>query len=446
MTALPRGWAETTLSEACKDISYGFTTSATSQQGCPKFLRITDVQDYSVDWASVPYCQDEPPDKFNLASGDIVIARTGATTGKSYLISEVPERTVFASYLIRVRADACIDPLFLSRFMQSPAYWAQITTVSKGTAQPGANASILGALEIPLPPLPEQRRIVRKLDTLSARSTTARTLLTAIEKLVERMKGAVLSQALNGRLVASQLDCGEPTELSEFITGIEQGWSPKCDNEPERDPTKWAVLTTTAVQAIDFDCTENKRLPQDLSPRPNLEVEVGDVLMTRAGPRVRCAVCCYVAETAPRRIFSDKVYRIHLDQSVEPEFFVMVMNAPEMVRALDVIKSGGSESGLNLTQDRLKSLEISLWERPTQVEVVAEIKRQFVKIDRLAAEAAKAQKLLGHLDKRILAKAFAGDLVPQDPTDEPAEALLERIREARAGAGKSARGRRKATA
>jgi len=442
MTGLPQGWVETTLGEASKDISYGFTTSATSQQGHPKFLRITDVQDYSVDWTSVPYCQHEPPKKFDLASGDIVIARTGATTGKSYLISEVPERTVFASYLIRVRADACIDPLFLSRFMQSPAYWAQITIVSKGTAQPGANASILGALDIPLPPHPEQRRIVRKLDILNARNATARYHLTAIEKLVERMRSAVLSQALNGRLVASQLDCGEPTELGQFITGIEQGWSPKCENGPELDPTKWAVLTTTAIQSIDFDCTENKRLPEGLPPRPHLEVEVGDVLMTRAGPRVRCAVCCYVAETAPRRMFSDKVYRIRLDQSVEPEFFVMVINAPEMVRALDTIKSGGSESGLNLTQDRLKGLEITLWDRTTQVEVVAEIKRQFAKIDRLAAEATKALKLLGHLDQRILAKAFAGELVPQDPTDEPAETLLARIRAERLTQPKSRRGRR----
>lgn len=296
--------------------------------------------------------------------------------------------------------------------------------------------------EFPLPPLPEQRRIVRRLDILSARSSTARTHLAAIEKLVGRMRGAVLSQALNGRLVATQLDCGEPTELGRFITGIEQGWSPKCDNEPELDPTKWAVLTTTAIQAITFDSTENKRLPESLSPRPHLEVEVGDVLMTRAGPRVRCAVCCYVAETAPRRIFSDKVYRIRLDQSVEPEFFVMVINAPEMVRALDVIKSGGSESGLNLTQDRLKGLAINVWDRPTQVEVVAEIKRQFGKIDRLAAEAAKALKLLGYLDQRILAKAFAGELVPQYPNDEPAETLLARIRETRAAAPKARRGRK----
>ena len=75
-----------------------------------------------------------------------------------------------------------------------------------------------------------------------------------------------------------------------------------------------------------------------------------------------------------------------------------------------------------------------------QREIIRRIETAFAKIDRLAAEAAKARKLLGHLDQRILAKAFAGDLVPQDPTDEPAETLLARIVEARAAAPKRRRG------
>lgn len=279
----------------------------------------------------------------------------------------------------------------------------------------------LRSKEFPIPPFSEQKRIVHKLETLSARTAVARGHLKSIEKLIERASGAVLSKALKGTLVPSQLNSGEPTKLGQLIVGIEQGWSPKCENESETNPERWAVLTTTAIQAVTYDSGENKRLPEHLAPRPHLEVKVGDVLMTRAGPRVRCAVCCYVAETAPRRIFSDKVYRIRFDASVEPEFFVMVMNAPEMVRALDVIKSGGSESGLNLTQERLKSLSINLWDRQTQRAVVAEVKRKFTRIDRLASEAAKALSMLGRLDQRILANAFAGKLVPQDPSDEPAE-------------------------
>ncbi len=450
MTGLPQGWAVAKveqLFELVRGVTYDKTeVVAHAQPGFVGVLRATNIQNGEADRSDLVYapahCVSE---KQMLQELDLLIATSSGSrsvVGKLAEIGKGFEGHSFGAFCSVARPLIPEFSKWVSYFSKSRAYRDYVEAVALGTNINNFRSRDIDRLEIPLPPLPEQRRIVRRLETLSARSTTARTHLTAIEKLVERMRGAVLSQALNGRLVASQLDCGEPTELGQFITGIEQGWSPKCDNEPELDPTKWAVLTTTAIQAITFDSTENKRLPENLSPRPHLEVEAGDVLMTRAGPRVRCAVCCYVAETAPRRIFSDKIYRIRLDKSVEPEFFAMMMNAPEMVRALDAIKSGGSESGLNLTQDRLKSLAINIWDRPTQVEVVADIKRQFAKIDRLAAEAAKALKLLGHLDQRILAKAFAGDLVPQDSNDEPAETLLARIREARAAAPKSRRGRK----
>jgi len=76
-------------------------------------------------------------------------------------------------------------------------------------------------------------------------------------------------------------------------------------------------------------------------------------------------------------------------------------------------------------------------------EIVRRIETAFAKIDRLAAEATKALKLLGRLEQRILARAFAGDLVPQDPTDEPAETLLARIREERLGQPAARRRRRR---
>jgi type I restriction enzyme S subunit len=443
MTGLSQGWANVSVRDVVDDYE-----TIDPQRTPDKNFAYVDIGaiDNSVQKITDPkeFIGKDAPSRARrvIRTNDVLFS-----TVRTYLknVAKVPpelNEQLTSTGICVLRANTAIDPAYLFHWASSTEFINKISEAQDGTMYPAVRDEDVLAGPIPLPPFPEQRRIVRKLDTLSARILTARSHLSAIEKLVERMRGAILSEALNGRLVASQLDCGEPTELGRFIVGIEQGWSPKCDNEPELDPTKWAVLTTTAIQPITFDSTENKRLPASLSPRPHLELEVGNVLMTRAGPRVRCAVCCYVAETTPRRIFSDKVYRIRLDQSIEPEFFVMVMNAPEMVRALDVIKSGGSESGLNLTQDRLKSLSINVWDRSTQVKVVAEIKRQFAKIDSLIAEAAKAQKLLSHLDQRILAKAFAGDLVPQDPNDEHANVLLERVREARANAPKKSRQRR----
>lgn len=159
------GWERKKLGEVSA-INYGYTESASSEPVGPRFLRITDIQNDQVDWDAVPYCKIEPTDlpKYRLATGDLVFARTGATTGKSFLVDEPPE-AVFASYLIRLRLlDKSLLPEFVSLFFQTAAYWKSIKEGSAGSAQGGFNASKLAALSIPLPPLPEQQRIVGILD------------------------------------------------------------------------------------------------------------------------------------------------------------------------------------------------------------------------------------------------------------------------------------------
>ena len=159
------GWETKTLGEVSA-INYGYTESASSEPIGPQFLRITDIQDDLVDWENVPYCKIESADlpKYRLASGDIVFARTGATTGKSFLVNEPPE-AVFASYLIRLRLlDKSLLPEFVSLFFQTAGYWKAIKEGSAGSAQGGFNATKLRALPIPIPPIPEQKRIVGILD------------------------------------------------------------------------------------------------------------------------------------------------------------------------------------------------------------------------------------------------------------------------------------------
>jgi type I restriction enzyme S subunit len=162
---MKKGW-ETKELAAVSAINYGYTESASSEPVGPRFLRITDIQEDRVDWESVPYCKIESADlpKYRLASGDIVFARTGATTGKSFLVDEPPE-AVFASYLIRLRLlDKKLLPKFVLLFFQTAGYWQSIKDGSSGSAQGGFNATKLGALTISVPPLPEQQRIVSILD------------------------------------------------------------------------------------------------------------------------------------------------------------------------------------------------------------------------------------------------------------------------------------------
>ena len=116
------GWKVKKIKYICEKPQYGFTESATLDPVGPKFLRITDIQNGKVDWQTVPYCRCDDVDKYRLRPGDIVFARTGATTGKSFLTTETPEPAVFASYLIRLQPKEEVLPEFLYWYFQSSKY------------------------------------------------------------------------------------------------------------------------------------------------------------------------------------------------------------------------------------------------------------------------------------------------------------------------------------
>lgn len=163
-------WALSSLDSLVEKVDYGLTASAIDADG-PRFLRITDLQDNTVDWSRVPSCtcSASEVEQYRLEHGDIVFARTGATTGKSYRLIDPPKDAVFASYLIRVRPKPGISSRYLGYFFQSPSYWHQITKMANGAAQPGVNSSKLKELLIPVPPTEvEQKRIAAILDKADA--------------------------------------------------------------------------------------------------------------------------------------------------------------------------------------------------------------------------------------------------------------------------------------
>jgi restriction endonuclease S subunit len=182
-------WKTMPLGDLTELVDYGVTASATEQPIGPKFLRITDIQNGAVNWATVPSCQSDNRTLSNarLKPGDIVFARTGATTGKSFLIRECPTDSVFASYLIRVRMGHSADPRFISHFFQTPNYWTQITSSACGVAQPGINATRLKALKIPLPPLAEQQRIAEVLDRVETLRSKRRAGLAQLDSLTQSL-------------------------------------------------------------------------------------------------------------------------------------------------------------------------------------------------------------------------------------------------------------------
>jgi type I restriction enzyme S subunit len=195
---LPDNWELATLSALSRKIQYGYTASADVSLTDVRMLRITDIQDASVDWERVPGCviaADEVA-KYRLEPNDILIARTGGTIGKSFLIESVKVVAVFASYLIRVQPLQGVFARYLKVFLGSPLYWEQLSAGTRGTGQPNVNGQTLGCLLVPLPPLAEQFRIVAKVDELMALCDKLEASLKVGESSRSRLLEALLHEAL----------------------------------------------------------------------------------------------------------------------------------------------------------------------------------------------------------------------------------------------------------
>lgn len=192
-------WKEITLGFVCQNITYGYTAKAIYNNAFPKMLRITDIQENGVNWEKVPNCEidSEAFSQYELRTGDIVFARTGATTGKSYLI-ENPPCAVYASYLIRIRLTNDAYTRYVYHFLQSTRYWEQISDMSAGIAQPGVNAKKLKGLCFPLATLPEQKEIVRILDDIFAKESQSKATVESALAEIDTMKKAILATAFRG--------------------------------------------------------------------------------------------------------------------------------------------------------------------------------------------------------------------------------------------------------
>ncbi|KAB6107088.1 restriction endonuclease subunit S [Bacteroides xylanisolvens] len=225
---IPSSWEWTTINTISKSILYGVSESAKTN-GKYRLLRITDIQNNSVQWDSVPYTDfDENKAKsYLLSDGDILFARTGATVGKSYLVQGLTEEAIYASYLIRVQTYDAVLPQYVKFYFESGYYWEQIEQGSVGVGQPNVNGTILGNLHVPIPPIHEQFRIVSELSKWMGIIDIIEMGKTDLQTIIKQVKSKILDLAIQGKLVA-QDPSDEPA--SELLKRINPKAEFACDN------------------------------------------------------------------------------------------------------------------------------------------------------------------------------------------------------------------------
>ena len=197
---VPEGWEWTRLGCITDVIQYGLSNSAEST-GAYRLLRITDIQNGCVNWESVPFTNTDEPEKYLLHENDIVFARTGVTVGKSFLITDLPYNSVYASYLIRIRLIKGVSANYIYQFFNSYCYWEQVTGKAVGVGQPNCNGTALKELFIPLPSQAEQNRIVPVTNNLLNIVNIIASEQEDLYKIIQTTKGKIIDLAIRGKLV-----------------------------------------------------------------------------------------------------------------------------------------------------------------------------------------------------------------------------------------------------
>jgi type I restriction enzyme, S subunit len=198
--------------------------------------------------------------------------------------------------------------------------------------------------------------------------------------------------------------------VGDLATSMDAGWSPQCAERPTSDDAEWGVLKTTSVQRAEFLPEHHKALPKGLSPRPELCVRAGDVLVTRAGPTARVGVACCVPKVRDRLMLSDKIIRVRFREDlVDPRFAALVLNVGASSAFLRAAQSGMDLAQVNISQDRLRKTPLPVAPLALQRESLA----AFASVERQLGVVQKAlgsrHELVSRLSEALAERAAAGE-------------------------------------
>jgi type I restriction enzyme, S subunit len=452
---LPVGWSTSSGSEIFELVTSGSRGWAKyySDDG-PQFIRIGNLNHGSIELDLEEVQHVTPPDdsegkRTRLEPNDILISIT-AELGMVALVPEGLGEAYVNQHVALVRPSSEIHPRYLAWYLASESDGKkQLLDAKRGATKVGLGLPDIRNLILLLAPLNEQRRIAAKLDTTLAAVEACRQRLDGVSAILKRFRQAVLAAATSGELTREWREergydkAWHKTKIDQIAT-VRTGSTPLRSNPVFYDQSGIPWITSAATSA------------EIITSASEFVTEQGQVASRlRIYPKGTILVAMYgegktrgqVSELGIPATINQACAAIHdaIDAHLMP--FIKIVLKANYFKMRDLAE-GGNQPNLNLS--KIKNFPIALPSKDEVFEVCDRVESLFTLADQLEARLTAARKIVDRLTPALLAKAFRGELVPQDPNDEPASVLLERIRAARqaeAGAGKpSRRGRPKAAA
>jgi type I restriction enzyme S subunit len=422
---LPKNWEWSTIIEVC-DTVFGQSPPSASYnlegKGLPFFQ---GKAEFGERYPSVAKWCTEPTRE--AESGDILIS-VRAPVGPTNIAKE---RCAIG------RGLAAIKPSIERGYVE---YWLKrseqaLAAQGTGTTFSAITKRVLNSHPIPVAPLSEQRRIVEKIETLFAELDKGEEALREVQKLLARYRQSVLKAAVTGELIGKGSADWTPVAMGDLLEDIRYGTAKKCWPDGEGS----AVLRIPNVVGSEIDLTDLKFTSLTKKELEKLSLREGDILIVRSnGSANLVGRGAIVTSDAVGMAYAGYLIRLRLDRKrVSPAFLHIVLNSPAIRARIE--RQAKSTSGVhNLNSAETKAIAFDLPDLETQGAVVEAVQEALSRIAQGEAWCETELKRSAALRQSILKNAFSGKLVPQDPSDEPAEKLLDRIRNTRKASQKRA--------
>ncbi|MFO4640499.1 restriction endonuclease subunit S [Vibrio cholerae] len=467
MSQLPKGWESIALSELAKFIDYRGKTPKKTESGIP-LITAKNIKDGYINREPREYIAEANYDEWMTRGipqvGDVLLT-TEAPLGNAAQI-DIHEKFALAQRAICFQFHERSISRFAYYFLRSPLFKEELGLNATGSTVKGIKAATLKKLEVNIPPLAEQTRIVEKLDEVLAQVDTIKARLDGIPAILKRFRQSVLAAAVSGKLTEEWRGSHPALDSTHEVANIIESRKAivakrmqvpqehlKNEEYPIPDSWTWTSLDALSSKIVDgvhhkpeyvdegipfmsvkdinggklsFDnCKYISQVThEEIHPRCN--PCRGDLLITKSGTIGRTAI-----------IKTDDIFDLFVSVAlIKPASSLVNMEFINIalmhwVNSIDVSSRVVGTAIKNLHLRDMRVLAVPFAPLEEQKEIVRLVDQYFAFADTIETQVKKAQARVDKLTQSILAKAFRGELVPQDPNDEPADKLLERIALAR---------------
>lgn len=317
-----------------------------------------------------------------------------------------------------------VSPTTSAKYLYYCALTIRFDLYSTNTALPSMTQADLSGIHFAVPCLAEQQAIVAFLDTETSKIDA---LVSEQEKLIGLLaekRQATISHAVTKGLNpnAPMKDSGVEwlgkvpehwaiNRIKHLTATFEQGWSPQCEGYPVESESEWGVLKVGCVNGGVFRSEQNKALPIELDALPNLSINKGDLLISRANTRELVGSAAVPLQDYPNLMLCDKLFRARFaPETCEPKFVAHFLGTGMARSQIELAASGASSSMVNIGQSTILELEVAVPALAEQQQIVKFLDEETECLDKLAVQAKRGIALLQERRSALISAAVTGKI------------------------------------